>query len=90
MPLPRVAICISAALQTKLGVGTTSVQCSQCKKVFAVDVKDGDVSGTSAPPVQRRRKKPKPGEGHLPPATPAYNLFMKWELRRLYKEQPLM
>lgn len=41
------------------------------------------------PPVQRRRKKPKPGEGHLPPATPAYNLFMKWELRRLYKEQPL-
>ena len=76
-------------LQTKLGVGETSVQCSQCKNVFAVEVRPQWMPPQLAPPVQRSRKKPKPGEGHLPPATTAYNLFMKWELRRLYKEQPL-
>jgi hypothetical protein len=78
--------CCSAALQTKLGVGTTSVQCSQCKKVFAVDVKDGDVSGTSAPPVQRRRKKD--GDVDMSAGLKAYHDFMSLEMRRLYRESP--
>ena len=76
-------------LQTKLPVGDTSVQCSQCKGVFVVQVQQD-----AMPPQQQQQQAPprrcpkKDGDTAVSPALQAYHDFMKPEMRRLYKEMP--
>ena len=53
----------TGALQVRLPEGVTSVQCSQCKAVFAVQVQPVALAppGGAAPPVKRSRKRKKEG-----------------------------
>ena len=93
----------TAALQTRLPVGVTPVECSQCKTVFAVQIHAAvmkDVVMQSPSKVKRTRKASlrAAAERDLeeqrrngpPPVTLAYRLFLSQEMRHLYKEHPGM
>jgi len=88
----------TSALQVKLPEGVTSVQCSQCKAVFAVQVQPVALTPPgSVPAVKRSRKRKKDGhEGEYgassskdqPRALSAYNVFMKGEVANVKSEHP--
>ena len=93
----------SGALQVRLPEGVTSVQCSQCKAVFAVQVQPVALmpgAAGSAPPAKRSRKRKKDSIGNDPagnfssngPQPPralsAYNVFMKSEVAKVKGEHP--
>ena len=83
----------TSQLQVKLPEGVTSVQCSQCKGVFAVQVQPvALMPAGSAPPVKRSRKRKKDseqdGDGAAPRALSAYNVFMKAEVAKVKKQHP--
>ena len=82
----------TASLQVRLPEGITSVQCSQCKAVFAVQVQPIALTAQSAAPIGKRSRKRKSdkmaGLGNQPPrALSAYNVFMKGEVARVKKER---
>ena len=87
----------TSALQVKLPEGVTSVQCSQCKAVFAVQVQPVALTPPgSVPAVKRSRKRKKDASGgdgkddgtkEQPRALSAYNVFMKGEVAKVKKEQ---
>ena len=86
--------CPSCALtlQAKLPEGITSVQCSGCKSVFAVQIQP-TVAGPSGPAGQHKkgaRKRSKiDKEGNTAPRVlNAYNVFMKEELAKVKREHP--
>ncbi|KAG8463079.1 hypothetical protein KFE25_001852 [Diacronema lutheri] len=77
-------------LQVQLPEGITSVQCGNCKAVFAVQIQQTPYSQAKPPgpmAVKRgRKKKDKPAR---PPRSPsAYNLFMKDEVSNVKREHP--
>jgi LSD1 subclass zinc finger protein len=87
----------TAALQVRLPEGVTSVQCSQCKAVFAVQVQPIALSSSGqAPPTKRSRKRKAadksggaiPGDGSQPRTLSAYNVFMKGEVAKVKTEHP--
>ena len=89
----------TGALQVRLPEGVTSVQCSQCKAVFAVQVQPVALAppGGPVPPLKRSRKRKKdtPGVNGVnddpngPPRTlSAYNVFMKSEVAKVKNEHP--
>lgn len=88
----------TGALQVRLPEGVTSVQCSQCKAVFAVQVQPIALAPPNGPvpPVKRSRKRKKDGSGGggldadgQPSRTlSAYNVFMKSEVARVKAEHP--
>ena len=92
----------TGALQVRLPEGVTSVQCSQCKAVFAVQVQPVALAppGGPVPPVKRSRKRKKdaPGSGggaeeivggsQAPRTLSAYNVFMKSEVAKVKMEHP--
>ena len=67
----------TGALQVRLPEGVTSVQCSQCKAVFAVQVQPIALTPPGGPqPIPKRSRKRKkdssvhdPRDGHIDPAT---------------------
>jgi LSD1 subclass zinc finger protein len=78
-----------AALQTKLPAGVTSVQCSQCKIVFGVDVPDAALPhrGQEQRSQRRQQHNAQPSNGRTPTMR-LYNDFMREEMARLRREQP--
>jgi LSD1 subclass zinc finger protein len=90
----------TGALQVRLPEGVTSVQCSQCKAVFAVQVQPVALAppGGPAPPPKRSRKRKKElpgGMGEDPSSQPtrtlsAYNVFMKSEVAKVKAEHPTL
>ena len=92
----------TAALQVRLPEGVTSVQCSQCKAVFAVQVQPVALNSSSgsAPAAKRSRKRKKDSTGASPSAAggsgqpqppralSAYNVFMKGEVAKVKSEHP--
>ena len=76
----------TAALQTRLPVGITAVECSQCKEVFSVQVEDAAMPSDMTSVLVKRSRI----ENVTPPSQvrAAYNSFLKSEMRRLYKEEP--
>ena len=83
----------TAALQVRLPEGVTSVQCSQCKAVFAVQVQPIALSANSSVPAPKRSRKRKGGNKAESSAEPnrtlsAYNVFMKSEVARVKAERP--
>ena len=86
----------TSALQVKLPEGVTSVQCSQCKAVFAVQVQPVALTPPgSVPAVKRSRKRKKEGDEYgastskdQPRALSAYNVFMKGEVANVKAEHP--
>jgi len=85
----------TAALQVRLPEGVTSVQCSQCKAVFAVQVQPIALSTASSQPLAKRSRKRKSsgdnkqGGGAEPSRTlSAYNVFMKGEVAKVKSEHP--
>jgi LSD1 subclass zinc finger protein len=74
-------------LQAKLPEGITSVQCSECRTVFAVQISPTSVAPQ---PVKKSRKRSKTEKD--PTAAPrqlsAYNLFMKEEVAKVKREHP--
>ena len=92
-----------AALQVKLPVGITSVECSQCEVIFSVKIQAAAMKDVVLEsPSKRKRSRAdsvraaalkqleerRAAAGRLPPVTVAYRLFLKLEMRRLYKEHP--
>ena len=92
----------TGALQVRLPEGVTSVQCSQCKAVFAVQVQPVALNSSSgsAPAAKRSRKRKKDSTGASPSAAggsgqpqppralSAYNVFMKGEVAKVKSEHP--
>lgn len=80
----------AAALQVKLPEGVTSVQCSQCKAVFGVQVQPTALAAQSAPASGKRsRKRKSEKDTNAPPRTlSAYNVFMKGEVAKVKSERP--
>ena len=83
----------TGALQVRLPEGVTSVQCSQCKAVFAVQVQPVALAPPGGPqaPVKRSRKRKKDtgnDDGSAPRMLSAYNVFMKSEVARVKAERP--
>ena len=81
----------AAALQVKLPEGVTSVQCSQCKAVFGVQVQPTALSAQSVPAAGKRSRKRSKTEKdtNAPPRTlSAYNVFMKGEVAKVKNEHP--
>lgn len=82
----------AAALQVKLPEGVTSVQCSQCKAVFAVQVQPTALTSHTQPPGGgrgRSRKRKADKDSTAPPRTlSAYNVFMKGEVAKVKGEHP--
>jgi len=77
-------------LQVQLPEGITSVQCGNCKAVFAVQIQQTPYPQTKAPgqmaTKRGRKKKDKPAR---PPRSPsAYNMFMKEEVAKVKSEHP--
>ena len=94
---------VGARLQVRLPEGVTSVQCSQCKAVFAVQVQPIALTPAGGNQTQakrsRKRKKdsglgmmdPNDPHGQQPPrALSAYNVFMKGEVARVKMEHPTL
>ena len=84
----------TGALQVRLPEGVTSVQCSQCKAVFAVQVQPVALAppGGPVPPVKRSRKRKKDtglgDDSGAPRTLSAYNVFMKSEVAKVKAEHP--
>ena len=84
----------TAALQVRLPEGVTSVQCSQCKAVFAVQVQPIALSTSSSQPAVKRSRKRKsidknnPGSADVNRTLSAYNVFMKGEVAKVKSEHP--
>ena len=84
----------TGALQVRLPEGVTSVQCSQCKAVFAVQVQPVALAppGGPTPPVKRSRKRKKDtgmgDDAGAPKTLSAYNVFMKTEVAKVKAEHP--
>ena len=84
----------TAALQVRLPEGVTSVQCSQCKAVFAVQVQPIALNTSGQAPLAKRSRKRKTGDkaglGSEAPARTlsAYNVFMKCEVAKVKGERP--
>ena len=80
----------AAALQVKLPEGVTSVQCSQCKAVFAVQVQPTALAAQAQPAAGKRsRKRKTEKDNNAPPRTlSAYNVFMKGEVAKVKGEHP--
>ena len=80
----------AAALQVKLPEGVTSVQCSQCKAVFGVQVQPTALASQSVPAAGKRsRKRKTEKDTSAPPRTlSAYNVFMKGEVAKVKTEHP--
>eukprot|EP00321_Phaeocystis_globosa_P010008 CAMPEP_0118813220 /NCGR_PEP_ID=MMETSP1162-20130426/2784_1 /TAXON_ID=33656 /ORGANISM="Phaeocystis Sp, Strain CCMP2710" /LENGTH=205 /DNA_ID=CAMNT_0006742989 /DNA_START=40 /DNA_END=654 /DNA_ORIENTATION=+ len=76
----------TAQLQVRLPEGITSVQCSQCKTVFAVQIQPTALDSTQPPGSKRSRKRKAGGDkdpNAVPRALSAYNVFMKQEVARV-------
>ena len=76
----------TAQLQVRLPEGITSVQCSQCKAVFAVQIQPTALDSTQPPGSKRSRKRKAGGDkdpNAVPRALSAYNVFMKQEVARV-------
>ena len=82
----------SAHLQVRLPEGITSVQCSECKAVFAVQIQPSALAPQQGPhPHSRKRKKKVERDVSAPPrALSAYNVFMKAEVAKVKGEHPDM
>jgi len=89
----------AAHLQVRLPEGITSVQCSECKAVFAVQIQPTALAPQarpSVPPTQaqpssgkRSRKRKAEKDANAPPrALSAYNVFMKAEVAKVKAEHP--
>ena len=83
----------TVALQVRLPEGVTSVQCSQCKAVFAVQVQPIALSAASMPAPKRSRKRKSGGDKSGAQGEPnrmlsAYNVFMKGEVAKVKAEHP--
>jgi len=84
----------TAALQVRLPEGVTSVQCSQCKAVFAVQVQPIALNTSGQAPLAKRSRKRKTGDkgggsNDAPARTlSAYNVFMKCEVAKVKNEHP--
>jgi LSD1 subclass zinc finger protein len=83
----------TAALQVRLPEGVTTVQCSQCKAVFAVQVQPValNTSSTQAPTKRSRKRKSSTADkssGEVPRTLSAYNVFMKGEVAKVKGEHP--
>ena len=82
----------TAALQVRLPEGVTSVQCSQCKAIFAVQVQPIALNMSGSAPVAKRSRKRKSGKdaGSTDPSRQlsAYNVFMKGEVAKVKSEHP--
>jgi len=84
----------TTGLQVRLPEGVTSVQCSQCKAVFAVQVQpDALIAASSQPIPKRSRKRRSGGEKSTADSEPnrmlsAYNIFMKGEVAKVKGEYP--
>ena len=79
-----------AALQTKLPAGVTSVQCSQCKTVFTVEVDASWMPDRQELELNRRarRSKQQKTDRCRTPTMKLYNDFMREEMARLRRERP--
>mmetsp|Transcript_27538 Transcript_27538/g.80956 ORF Transcript_27538/g.80956 Transcript_27538/m.80956 type:complete len:183 (-) Transcript_27538:576-1124(-) len=77
-------------LQVQLPEGITSVQCGNCKAVFAVQIQQTAYTQAKAPgPMQVKRGRKKKDKPARPPRSPsAYNLFMKDEVAKVKAEHP--
>ena len=78
-------------LQVKLPEGVTSVQCSQCKGVFAVQVQPVALVPPGQMPVvkrSRKRKKESDIDDSVPRTLSAYNVFMKSEVASVKAQHP--
>ena len=83
----------TAQLQVRLPEGITSVQCSQCKAVFAVQIQPTALDSSAQPMGSKRSRKRKAGEkdpNAVPRALSAYNVFMKQEVAKVKGQHPEM
>ena len=82
----------AAQLQVRLPEGITSVQCSQCKAVFAVQIQPTALAHQAAPAGAKRSRKRKAAEPKDPQEAPralsAYNIFMKKEVAAVKAAHP--
>ena len=89
----------TAQLQVRLPEGITSVQCSQCKAVFAVQVQPVALSSAGSQVPAKRSRKRKSGDkvalsgggassAEAPRLLSAYNVFMKGEVAKVKGEHP--
>ena len=80
----------AAHLQVRLPEGITSVQCSECKAVFAVQIQPTALTPQAQPSGSKRSRKRKAEKDvNAPPrALSAYNVFMKAEVAKVKGEHP--
>ena len=79
----------AAALQTKLPAGVTSVQCSQCRSTFGVEVKENFLPAREqAQPSRRQQASKEQQSDRRTPTMKLYNDFMREEMARLRRERP--
>jgi len=80
----------TANLQVRLPEGITSVQCSECKAVFAVQIQPTALAPQAQPSSGKRsRKRKSDKDASAPPrALSAYNVFMKAEVTNVKAEHP--
>ena len=79
-----------AHLQVRLPEGITSVQCSECKAVFAVQIQPTALTPQAQPASSKRSRKRKSEKDTAAPprALSAYNVFMKAEVAKVKAEHP--
>mmetsp|Transcript_51412 Transcript_51412/g.151567 ORF Transcript_51412/g.151567 Transcript_51412/m.151567 type:complete len:196 (+) Transcript_51412:83-670(+) len=79
----------AAALQVKLPAGCSSVECSQCKSAFGVQV---DVQALPhrerSQPSRRARQSTSNDARRRTPTMELYSTFMKEEMQRIRREKP--
>jgi len=80
----------AAPLQVRLPEGVTSIQCSQCKAVFAVQVQPTALAAQAQPTTGKRSRKRKAEKdtNAAPRALSAYNVFMKGEVAKVKSQHP--
>ena len=80
----------TAQLQVRLPEGITSVQCSQCKAVFAVQIQPTALDSHAAPMGSKksRKRKQEKDPNATPRALSAYNVFMKSEVAKVKAQHP--
>ncbi len=74
----------------RLPEGITSVQCSECKAVFAVQIQPTALTPQAQPASSKRSRKRKSEKDTAAPprALSAYNVFMKAEVAKVKAEHP--
>ena len=77
----------TAALQVRLGVGNTTVECALCEKEFVTQVQPAHLPEDAAEGKRPQRKVLESGSSPRPMLT-AYNIFMKGETARVRKQLP--